>query len=114
MAAFPAQTPTALQLPPPGAGVGAAVGAGVGAAVGAGVGAAVGAGVGAAVGAGVGAAVGAGVGAAVGAGVGAGGLPPSPVMVISEQALKCSCCDGLHPRHPCPVTGSVPQLFPQM
>lgn len=82
MAAFPAQTPTALQLPPPGAGVGAAVGAGVG--------------------------------AAVGAGVGAGGLPPSPVMVISEQALKCSCCDGLHPRHPCPVTGSVPQLFPQM
>ena len=103
MAAFPAQTPTALQLPPPGAGVGAAVGAGVGA----GVGAAVGAGVGAAV-------VGPGVGAAVGAGVGAGGLPPSPVMVISEQALKCSCCDGLHPRHPCPVTGSVPQLFPQM
>ena len=55
---------------------------------------------------------GAGVGAGGdGVGVGGdGGFPlPFPVIVISAQATKCSCCNGLTPNPELPVTGSYPQ-----
>ena len=43
--------------------------------------------------------------------VGAPGAP-SPVMAMSEHALKCSCCIGSHPKQHFPVTGSHAQPLP--
>ena len=58
-------------------------------------------------GAGVGAG---GDGVGVGGDGGDGGFPlPFPVIVISAQATKCSCCNGLTPNPELPVTGSYPQ-----
>ena len=63
------------------------------------------------VGAGGDAVVGAG-GADVGPGGAGVGLPPLPLMVMSEHALKCSCAIGFTPTPQSLVPGMHAQVLP--